>query len=227
MAVRPLRQFGSPGVAANTATPEDDQLYITSDEMRQIYGMNVTEAQIRMAMSIINATVCRPSLWPEQYEERAEVPSDRNQIILTATPVIKLLTAAGRYAYGRRDRRALNQVNYDYLAAIAVFGSPPRFQEIDVNQIEFYGPTGELWLPTGFFLINYTQIQVKYLSGFNQIPDRVKAAMAEVINAICTKGYSDRKSYSVGRRSQSFETPGYVTQTAYMLLEPYILRSLF
>lgn len=200
---------------------------MTPDEVRQLWGMNVSEGQIRMGMNIIHSVVCRPSLWPEEYEERLEVPSDRNQVVLAATPVLKLLTAAGRYAYGRRDRRSLNQVNYDYLAAIAVFGSPPRFVEIDTNQIEFYGPTGEAWLPTGFFLINYTQVQIKYIAGFTQPPDRVKAALAEILNSMCAKGVSDRKSYSVGRRSQQFDTPHYVTQQAYSLLEPFIVRSLF
>lgn len=221
------KAFGHPGVFANTATPEEPQLYLSTDEIRQLYGMDVTEGQIRFAQSLMNATMNRPSLWIELYDERLEIPSDRQQVILQATPVVKLISAAGRYSYGRRDRRALNQVNFDYIAAIAVFGSPPRFTEIDVNQIEFYPPTGECWLPTGFFLINYTQIQIKYHAGFNQIPDRAKAALAEIINTICSKGSSDRYMFQVGKVHRRFRESGFVTPQAYDLLSPYILRSLY
>jgi hypothetical protein len=227
MAEAGLRQFGHPGVFANTATPDESQLYMDTDEVRQLYGMNVTEGQIRFSQSLMNATMNRPSLWPEEYDERLEIPSDRQQVIVQATPVMKIISAAGRYSYGRRDRRALNQVNFDYLAAIAVFGSPPRFTEIDVDQIEYYPPTGEMWLPTGFFLINYTQLQIRYMAGFTQIPDRAKAAMAEIINTICAKGVSDRYMFQVGKVHRRFRDSGFVTPQAYDLLSPYILRSLY
>lgn len=227
MAEVALRQFGHAGVFANTGTPDEQQLYMSVDEVRQLYGMNVQPGQVRFAQSLINTTCNRPSIWVEEYDERIEIPADRQQVIVQATPVIKIIAASGRYGYGRRDRRALNQVNFDYLAAIAVFGSPPRFTEINVDQIEFYPPSGEMWLPTGFFLINYTQLQVKYQAGFNQIPDRVKAAMAEIINTICAKGASDRYMFQVGKVHRRFRESGFVTPQAYDLLEPYILRSLF
>lgn len=222
-----LRQFGHPGVFANAGTPEESQLYMDPDEVRQLYGMNVTEGQIRFSQSLMNATMNRPSLWPEIYQERINVPSDRQQVILAATPVIKIVDASGRYSYGRRDRRALNQVNYDYLAALAVFGNPPRFQNIPVDDIEVFQPTGECWLPTGFFLIGYSQVDIKYMSGFTQIPDRAKAALAEIINTICAKGVSDRYMFQVGKVHRRFRESGFVTPQAYDLLEPYIVRSLF
>ena len=222
-----LRQFGHPGVFANTGTPNEQQLYMSVDEVRQLFDMNVKPGHLRFAQSLVNTTCNRPSLWVEEYDERMEIPSDRQQVIAQATPIVKIISAAGRYSYGRRDRRALNQVNFDYLAAIAVFGSPPRFTEINVGAIEFYPPTGEMWLPTGFFLINYTQLQVKYLAGFTQIPDRVKAAMAEIINTIGAKGVSDRYMFQVGKVHRRFRESGFVGPQAYDLLEPYILRSLY
>jgi hypothetical protein len=227
MARASLKQYGPPGTIANERQPAADELYATPAEMLDQYGMTVTEAEIRFAMSLIHSVTCRPSLWPEVYEERLEVPSDRQQVILAVTPVVRILSAAGRYSYGRRDRRALNQVNYDYLAALAVFGSPPRFTEIDVDQIELYEPTGECWLPTGAFLINYTQVAIKYLAGYNQIPARILAALAMIVNEVCTKGSSDRISYSVGRVSRRYATPSFITSDIYDLLSPYICRSLF
>jgi hypothetical protein len=227
MAEVALRQFGDAGVFANTGTPSEEQLYMSVNEVRQLFGMDVTAGQVRFAQALVNTTCNRPSLWVEVYDERLQVPSDRQQVMVAATPVTKILSAAGRYSYGRRDRRSLNQVNFDYLAAIAVFGSPPRFQEINVDQIEFHSPTGELWLPTGFFLINYTQVQIKYQAGFTQIPNRIKMAMAEIINTICAKGVSDRYMFQVGKVHRRFRESGFVTPQAYDLLEPYVIKSLY
>jgi len=120
----------------------------------------------------------------------------------------------------------MNQINSDYIAALAVFGSPPRFSHIDVEQIDFYPATGEVWLPTGLFLINYTEVQISYKAGFVNIPDRIKAALAEIINTICQKGASDRTIFSVGRVHRTYVSTSFVTPMAYMMLEPYIVRGL-
>lgn len=221
-----LRQFGHAGVFSNAATPTDRQLYLDQDELKQEWGLNATLFQIRFAMAMMHTVLNRPSLWIEEYEERLEVPSDQQRVVLAATPVAKIVSAAGRYSYGRRDRRAVNQVNYDYLAAIAVFGSPPRFTEINPEQIEVYPPTGECWLPTGFFLINYTQVQLKYLAGYTQIPFQAKAALANIINEVCAKGVADRTDYSVGKVRRGFHTASFVSQDTYSLLDPFIVRAL-
>lgn len=223
----PLHDGLHPGTIVAAATPTRNQLYATPEDLEQLYGLQVTEGQVRAAQTLLNATCCRPSLWPEEYEERLSVPSDRQQVLLAATPVLQLLHAAGRYSYGRRDRRSLNQVNYDYLAAIAVFGSPPRFTDIDVSTIEFFGATGEVWLPTGFFLIGYTEVQLRYLAGFPTIPDSAKLLLAEILNAMCSRGVSDRTSYQVGRVTSKYASDSFITPTARMLAEPLTIKSLF
>jgi len=224
----PTRQFGvSPGTVINADIPTEEQLYITPSELSQLYGITVTEGHVRFAQDLVNAHTNRTSLWPEQYEERIDVPSDRQVAQLNITPAIKIIEAAGRYSYGRRDRRAINQVNQDYMAAIAVFGSPPRFTAIDVDQIDLHPSTGEIWLPTGFFLVAYTQIQIKYLAGFQQIPSRVKSAMAEILNVMCQKGVSDRVQNSVGRTSRRYSSDSFMTPTARQLLQPLVVHSLY
>lgn len=224
----PLRQFGvTPGAVADTGQPTRDQLYASPDSLRALYGLEVTEGQVRAAQTLINTTCNRASLWPEIYEERLSLPSDRQQVVLAATPVIQVLHAAGRYSYGRRDRRSLNQVNFDYLAAIAVFGSPPRFTDIDVSTVELFPATGEVWLPTGFFLIGYTEVQIQYLAGFLQIPDRAMLALVEIINAMCSRGVSDRTHYQVGRVTSKYASDTFVTPQAQALLEPFTIRALF
>lgn len=227
MAAPPLRQFGPAGAFTTGGTPDTtEKLYISPEKLLAMYGMTATEGQIRFAMTIVNTVTNRISIWPEEYEERKSIPSDRNQITLSVTPVLQILHCAGRYGYGRRDRRAMNQINSDYIAALAVFGSPPRFSAINVDEIDLYGATGEVWLPTGLFLINYSEVQIRYKAGFTQIPDRINAALAEIINTICQKGASDRNVFSVGRVHRTYLSSSFVTPMAYMFLEPYIVKSL-
>lgn len=216
----------SPGWIASERTPEADQLYVSVAELTAKYCYTAEEAEIRFAMALINAYTNRASLWPEVYEERIDLADDRPTCILSARPVLKLIAAAGRYGGGRRDQRALMQGYGDYLGVLAVLGSAPRWQEIDVNQIELYSPTGELWLPSGFFPIRYAQVQIRYLTGLPQIPDRIKAAIADIINTMRNKGVSDRNYYSVGKVQQTYAGTGFLSETSKMLLESLVVRAL-
>ena len=223
----PLGAFAvTRGFPARENTADTEQLYLDPDELSIRYGMSATEGQIRFAMSLIHSYVGRPSLWVEEYEERIDLPEDRNQVILAARPVVSITRAWGRYGYGRRDRRTLNQTALDFVAATAVWGSPPAFQTIDVDQIEFFGATGECWLPTGFFLVNYSQIQIVYTSGFPRMPQRVLDALAETIHSVCTRGHSDRAEFRQGLHLERYSTTGYLTGTARDLLDPYVCRAL-
>lgn len=222
-----LRDFTTTaGFTAASRTPQSDELYATPDQLLSIYGLTITEGEIRFAMSILHQVTNRPSLWPEEIEQRISVPDDRMQVILAARPVLRIVAASGRYATGRRDRLALNQVNLDTLASTLVFGSPPAWNIIEIEQIDFFPATGEVWLPTGLFLVNYNEVMIKYISGFTEIPDRALAGLIEIINTVAQKGASDRTFYTVGKVQRQFSGGSFVSQQAHDLLEPYIVRSL-
>lgn len=216
----------SPGWIASERTPDTDQLYVSVRELHDKYCYDADEGEIRFACALINAHTNRPSLWPEIYEERIDLADDRNTCILAARPVLKILAAAGRYGGGRRDQRTMMHVNFDYLAALAVLGSAPRWTAIDVDLIELYPPTGEVWLPMSFYPIRFHQAQLRYLTGLPQIPDRVKAAVADIINTIRNKGVSDRNYYSVGKIQQTYSGTGFLSETSRMFLQPYVVTSL-
>jgi len=204
--------------------PDYEGLYLTPETAQQRYGIVCTEPQIRFAMSLIHAHCGRPSLFPETYEERLETYGG-NRVILSARPVLALQRAAGRYGYGRRDRQALHPSHLDFTAALVLLGA--GFASIDVENIECNPASGECWLPMGLFPVTYSEVQVRYTCGFPSIPERVKAALLEILNAMCAKGVSNRTEYTVGRVSQKYESGGFVSATAKMLLEPYVVRSLY
>lgn len=216
----------SPGVTSNERYPEGEaELYATPAELASTLGFSATEQQIRFAMSLLHGHCNRKTFWPAEYTEWHSLPNDRNECQLSITPIIQIIDAKGRYAYGRRDKRAQNQLNYDYISALAVLGNPPRFQHIDVNQISLYPVTGQIWLPTGLFLLGYNEVEVTFLAGFQDIPSRLKTALALIINNVCLKGSGDRTSYSIGRVSRTFASPSFIDADTKMLLEPFIVRT--
>lgn len=222
-----MGHVGVPGDVGDSGEPSLEQLYITPELLQAQYGFCATEGQIRMAQGLIDTTCCRKSLHVAEYTERLNLLDDRNQAVLAVKPVVQLVRCQGRYGYGRRDRRQLNTINYDYIAALAVFGSPPSYVEIDINQIDVNALTGEMWLPTGFFLVSYSEIEVIYTAGYHNIPRRAIMALIEIINTMHSKGVSDRTQYSVGQVHRTFANEGFVSNTAKDLLTPFIVTSLF
>mgnify|MGYP001619625965 CR=1 FL=1 len=223
----PLADQFAPGFPASERSPDALDLYITPEDLENLYGVCVDATDIRGAMAIIHAETNRTSLWPEPYEERLTLVEDFRVSSLAARPVVSLTGVRGRYGARRRDHRAMISSNVDYYAALAVMGSGANWQDIDVTTIDFNPATGELLLPVGFLPLSYTEIQVNYIAGLVHIPDRIKFAIAEIINTIHLKGTSDRTYYSVGKIQTTWAGTGYVSAAAKRLLAPYVVQALY
>ena len=77
-----------------------------------------------------------------------------------------------------------------------------------------------------FYPIRFAQAQVRYQTGLPQIPDRVKAAVADIINTVRNKGVSDRNYHSVGKIQQTYAGTGFISDTSKMLLSSLVVTSL-
>jgi hypothetical protein len=214
------------GVIATESSPGVDALYVTPDELTALTGLECSEETIRFACAIVDAHCCRRTLWPSQYEEQLPVAEDRYTIQLSVTPVLKLLAVNGRFTPGRRNNRRLTSGGLDYLTIAAVSGSPPRWTPLDINGIDLVPATGEAWLPTGLFLISWSQVRVSYIAGFPTIPNRVKMALAEILHTISSKGQSDLMRLGVGRLTRQFASDTFLTRQAEQFLEPCVVHSL-
>lgn len=156
-------------------------------------------AEIAAAQQQCENWMHRP-LFMTVYElKEHRLPPDRAITRLDFGPIVQILAADGRYSYARRDRRGVNAINLDFAAVMANFGSPPAWVLIDPKKIDFKAETREIWLPTGFFLVNYTEIRVTYLAGLKFIPDKATLALAQTIAWIRVKGHSDMTRLSKGR----------------------------
>ena len=219
----------SMGVTASepAASSALDTLYATPAEILALYGCVITEEQIRAIHSLIEAYCCRPTLWPYEYEHQLTIPADRQETRLPVTPVVRLVAAAGRFGYGRRDRQGYNNLYGNYNALLLLAGAArPQWAEIPVDACEIDAATGQLYLPYSTMLVPYSMVRIRYEAGLIEIPARVKMAIAEIANTMTQKGVSDRTRYSVGRVSRTFAGDSFLTADAKMYLQPYVITSM-
>jgi len=224
-----LRQGGPvpTGTVANEGTAAGHTLYVSPDELEDLYGLEkVKEGNIRAAMAQIHSVCNRTSIWPETYTERLAIQPDRQQVLLSVLPVLELLRAGGRYTHGQRHTSRTYGSQIDFLLLNGGIGTPPGFIPLLIDEFDLYGATGELWIPSGILLHGWTEIEVEYLAGWTQPPDRLKFAIAEIINTMRAKGVAGRQSYRVGSVSQQFASEGFVSKTARDALQPFIVQVL-
>jgi hypothetical protein len=104
-----------------------------------------------------------------------------------------ILGASGRYGYGRRSEFAIYpDLNYgmNALQLASFFGGPPAWTPIDVTQIDFAADTGEVWVPAGLYLSQYTEMIIVYNSGYHPLymPKSIKQACAAIVRNMLARG---------------------------------------
>ena len=220
----------TPGVANAETTPQDaDALYVSTEELSQLYGCEPSEADIRAAMVVAHAYLNRPSLWPTPYTLDIRMPSGRNETRLPITPVLQILEAMSRYAPGRRDnQRAPAGVggygDYGTYLMLTNGGQDP-WTALDVRQMYVDSATGMVTLPNTL-LMPLSQLRITFVAGLLHIPDRIKLALFEIINTFHTKGQSDLTRTSIGRVSKTYASNSMLTPLARQLLDPWVVVTL-
>ena len=139
-----------------------------------------------------------------------------------------LISCSGRYGYGRRD----NQLKYpdsgymmNLLQVASFFGGPPPFTPIDLMMIDFDPRTGQIWVPAGLYISNYTEIEVTYNSGFDprNMPRSIKHACAQICKNSLAKGSGTTgiKSISGAGRINIILDPELIDKNTDKLLNNY------
>lgn len=103
-----------------------------------------------------------------------------------------IIGCSGRYGYARRSEFAIYpDLNYGMnpLMIASFFGGPPGFTPIDVTKIDVMADVGEIWVPAGIYLSQYTEIVITYSSGFHPlyIPSPIKRACAMIIGNLSSR----------------------------------------
>lgn len=141
---------------------------------------------------------------------------------VTLSPIC---AAFGRYGYGRRnEQQVYPDLNYgaNILQIASYFGGPPQFTPVAINLTDVDPLTGEVWVPSGLYLSQYTEILMIYNAGFDplNIPVAIKQACARLIFNFMAAPSTNIQSFSVGNLHHQF-TPGLVDSTVEYLLMPF------
>jgi hypothetical protein len=156
------------------------------------YGLPAVLApNLVLRASVLIDTYCKRAMAVTSYTEQLRLPSGRNRVLLSYTPAVALapatipyVTAQGRYGYPRRASSSMQVFPATSLLELSsIFGGPPQWEDIDVTQIVDNHATGEIWLPPGIYMAQYTEIKITYTAGYVVVPDAIMAACAYLVFA--------------------------------------------
>lgn len=116
--------------------------------------------------------------------EQREMPAGRSVTRLSEHPIMRLLSGAGRYGYGRRsDQISGYNQDFNLLASVSTFGGPPLWTTWSVSDASVTPSTGEVWIPSGIMMAYYSEVRVWYVAGYSEdrIPSNIKQATANIV----------------------------------------------
>jgi len=143
----------------------------------------------------------------------------------TISPIIG---CSGRYGYTRRSEYMIYpDLNYgmNLLQVAAFFGGPPGWTPINLTMADFAIDTGELWVPAGLYLGQYTEIVIIYNSGYDPLnmPRAIKQACAMLVRNFLSRGGGTtglRSITAAGTANVSF-SPDLIDTTIDRMLDPF------
>lgn len=135
-------------------------------------------------------------------EEQRSLSEYRPITFASKTPLQRVVSGTGRYAYGRRGSADnFNMDQFNLLAAVSQFGGPPIWEVFSASNVGIDSPTGQVWIPAGVMLAYYSEVKLRYVAGFQyaNLPSAVKLACAGLVQALTNNlALGAIKSYKAG-----------------------------
>ena len=161
----------------------------TPDSCEACIIANIAQGQITLANVATNHnTNCTIDFGLTIFEERS-LPKKRS-ICRVDRPPVRFLSGMGRYGYGRRtDQMAGMSLEVNLLAAVQAFGGPPMWEPFTISDASISLTTKEIWVPAGILLAYFSDVRIRYISGYQQsaLPYAIKLATAQLITASGTE----------------------------------------
>ena len=203
--------------------------YLSPSEYES-YGLESTTpaAWVAAASAVMDAHCRRATLAVAQYTERMRMVSGRNTVQLAYLPLTTvapadspIISARGRYAIPRRGEWPYEEMS----ASIAwAFGLPGLWNDINVEDLDVFGDTGELSLPVNALGLAFSEIEVMYTAGLATLPDPVKVACAQIVrNAQSTPALNVRRG-RLDRMYLDYFSDSLLDDTVRELLAPYVAQ---
>ncbi|KVV22310.1 hypothetical protein WK80_22230 [Burkholderia multivorans] len=215
-------------VVLDKATPSLMEAVQISSISGNLVTLGTTAANAPQGVQFAHSAGCTMDLGMVLTEQRY-LPKQRSTVMLSNTPVMRVIGGTGRYAYGRRgDAGVYNADNYNLLASINKFGGPPAWEIWPANTAAGIDvQTGELWVPAGIMLVYYSEVKVRYVAGFQYsgLPDCIKLACAQLVTALANDpGIGNYKSVQAGDTKMERFAATNLSDDVKAMLVPYQAR---
>lgn len=137
--------------------------------------------------------------------------------------------ASGRYGttVRRSEYMLYPDLNYGMnpLMIASFFGGPPTWTPIDISIPDFDPQTGEIWVPAGLYLSQYTELVVVYNAGFDPLhmPSGIKQATAMLVRNFLSRGggTTGLTSMTIPDTANISFTENLIDSTIDRILDPY------
>ena len=205
-----------------------NNLYLSTAEF-VTFGLpdSTDPALIRVASDLVDSYCQRASVLVAQYTERTRLPQG---IPITRASYTPLAVPAGGqtpFVTLRARHGVPRGPNADTLAEmIAPFGGPPAWVDLDPAQVDYLAATGEIWLPTGIFGVPYSEVEMTYTAGYDQVPESVKLACAQIIRNIESHPAAKVSAVQLDRLHLEYFAGSLLDEDVRRLLGPYIAMRL-
>lgn len=135
---------------------------------------DVGEETVVAASAMIDAHCRRPSLGVEQYTERVRTAPGSCTVRLSATPLLSIVSA--RVRLGHANRMCVDA----FADAVAAFGLSGSWMDVVASDVSFL-PSGEVSIANHVLGAAYDEAEIVYTAGWNDVPDAVKVACAQMV----------------------------------------------
>lgn len=161
--------------------------------------------------------------------EECELPARRSIARVAKWPVVRLVSAQGRYGYGRRQQQQTGILEeMSILVMQGVFGGPPAWQPIDTSAVSINPKTGEVWVPAGLSIAYYTEVRLSFVAGWKTIPAQIKTATANIATVLANIHpvmLANVKSFAAGGTKIERFAAGIIDENTTNLLRSFKART--
>jgi hypothetical protein len=147
---------------------------------------------------------------------------------VSRAPIARLVSGIGRYAAARGSTSGFTDQTYGLLETVSRFGTGPIWSGFDVDSADRVDSTGEIWIPSGPLLANFSDVRLRYVAGyrFNALPEGIKRATAKIASGLAESPSSAAiSSYGFADIRMTRFSDSVLDGECRALLAPYVARA--
>ncbi|MBS1813596.1 MAG: hypothetical protein JSS87_01840 [Acidobacteria bacterium] len=172
------------------------------------------------ASAMIDAFCRRQGFDVKQYTERLRFAPCGRRVMVSATPVVNVVSARVR-----AERRRTAMFADAMEAAVAAFGLEGSWANVAVEEMEV-SALGEISFAAQTFGAPWTEAEVVYTAGWETVPDAVKVACAQVVRNAQAMPALNVKRTTVDAMQMEYFSGALLDEEVKRMLRPFVATRL-